>query len=79
MARNPRDDDVMSNDSSSEVNSDVSSSYEHIKFDDGIDQRDTNHTSCAVSQSDVTVSRIHSSTEWLVPVMVQLALRLYPR
>ena len=52
MASNPRDDDVMSNDSSSDVNSDVSSSLEQIKLDDGIDQRDTNHTSCAVSQSD---------------------------
>ena len=52
VARNPRDDDVMSNDSSSDVNNDVSSSLEQITFDDGIDQRDTNHTSCAVSQSD---------------------------
>ena len=52
MARNLRDDDFMSNDSSSDVNSDVSSSLEQITFDDGIDQRDTNHTSCAVSQSD---------------------------
>ena len=42
----------MSNDSSSDVNSDVSSSLDQITFDDGIDQRDTNHTSCAVSQSD---------------------------
>ena len=52
VARNTRDDDVMSNDSSSDVNSDFSSSLEQITFDDSIDQRDTNHTSCAVSQSD---------------------------
>ena len=52
MARNPRDDDVMSNDSSSDADSDISSSLDQITFDDGIDQRDTNHTSCAVSQSD---------------------------
>ena len=52
VARNPRDDDVMSNDLSSDVNSDVSSSLEQITLDDGIDQRDTNHTSCAVSQND---------------------------
>ena len=52
MTRNPRDDDVIFNDSSSDVNSDVSSSLEQIMFDDDIDQRDTNHTSCAVSQSD---------------------------
>ena len=52
MARNPRNDDVMSNYSSSDVNSDVSSSLEQIKLDDGINQRDTNLTSCAVSQSD---------------------------
>ena len=52
MARNPRDDDVMSNDSSSDVSSDVSSGLEKITVDDGIDRRDTNHTSCAVSQSD---------------------------
>ena len=51
VARNPRYDDVMSNDSSSDVNSDVGSSLEQITVDDGIDQRDTNHTSCAVSQS----------------------------
>ena len=35
-----------------DVDSDVSSSLEQITFDDGVDQRDTNHTSCAVSQSD---------------------------
>ena len=52
MARNPRDDDVMSNDSSPDVNSDVSSGLEQITVDDGTDQSDTNHTSCAVSQSD---------------------------
>ena len=52
VARNPRDDDVMSNDSSSDVNSDVSSVLEQITVDDGIDRRDTNHTSCAVSRSD---------------------------
>ena len=52
VARNPRDEDVMSNDSSSDVNSDVSSGLEQITVDDGIYQRDTNHTSCAVSQSD---------------------------
>ena len=52
VARNPRDEDVMSNDSSSDVNSDVSSGLEQITVDDGIDRRDTNHTSCAVSQSD---------------------------
>ena len=51
-ALNPRDEDFMSNDSSSYVNSDVSSSLEQIKLDDGINQRDTNLTSCAVSQSD---------------------------
>ena len=39
----------MSNESSSDVNSDVSSSLEQITFDA---ERDTNHTSCAVSQSD---------------------------
>ena len=49
VACNPRDDGFRSNDSSSDVNSDVSSSLEQITFDDGIDQRDTNHTSCAVS------------------------------
>ena len=48
MTRNPRDDDVMLNDLSSDVNSDVSSSLEQITFDA---ERDTNHTSCAVSQS----------------------------
>ena len=53
MARNPRDDDVIYNDSSSDVDSDVSSGLEQIMFNDGIDQRDTNHTSCAVLQSDV--------------------------
>ena len=42
----------MSNDSSSDVNRDVSSSLKQFTFDDGIDQRDTNHTSCAVSRSD---------------------------
>ena len=42
----------MSNDSSPYVNSDVSSSLEQLTFDDGIDHRDANHTSCAVSQSD---------------------------
>ena len=52
VVRNPHDDDVMSNYSSSDVNSDVSSSLEQIKLDDGINQRDTNLTSCAVSQSD---------------------------
>ena len=52
VARNPRDDNVMSNDSSSDVNSNVSSGLEQITVDDGIYQRDTNHTSCAVSQSD---------------------------
>ena len=52
VARNPRDDDVMSNDSSSDVNSDVSSSLEQITVDNGINQRDTNHIACAVSQSD---------------------------
>ena len=52
MARNPRDDDVMSNDSSSNVNSDVISGLEQITLDDGIGPRDTNHTSSAVSQSD---------------------------
>ena len=52
VARNPCDDDVMSNDSSAYVNIDVRSNLEQITFDDGIDQRDTNHTSCAVSQSD---------------------------
>ena len=49
VARNPRDDDVMSNDSSSDVNSDVSSSLDQITFDDDIDQKDTNHIACAVS------------------------------
>ena len=39
----------MSADLSSDVNSDVSSSLEQISFDA---ERDTNHTSCAVSQSD---------------------------
>ena len=43
VARNPRDDDVMSNDSSSDVNSDVSSALERITFYDGIYQRDKNH------------------------------------
>ena len=52
VARNPRDDDVMSNDSSSDVNSDVSSGLEQVTVDDGIDQRDSNYTSCAISQSD---------------------------
>ena len=52
VERNPRDDEVMSNDSSSDVNSDVSSSLEQMTFDDGIDQRDTHHTSGAVSQRD---------------------------
>ena len=52
VARNPRDDDVMSNDSSSDVNSDVSSCLEKITLDDGIDQRDMNQTTCDVSQSD---------------------------
>ena len=52
MARNPRDDDVMSNDSSSDVNSDVSSGLEQLTFDDGIDHRDTDHISYPVSQSD---------------------------
>ena len=52
VARNPRDDDVMSNDSSSDVNSDVSSSLEQITFDDNIDRRDTNNASFDVSQSD---------------------------
>ena len=52
VTRNPRDDDVIFNDSLSDVNSDVSSSLEQIMFDDDIDQRDKNHTSCAVSQSD---------------------------
>ena len=42
----------MSNESSLDVNSEVISSLEKITFDDGIEQRDTNHTSCAVSQSD---------------------------
>ena len=51
MVRNPRDDNVMSNDSSSDANSDVTSGLEQITFDDGIDQRDTNHISCAMSQS----------------------------
>ena len=37
VARNPRDEDVMSNDSSLDVNSDVSSGLEQITFDDGID------------------------------------------
>ena len=50
MARNPRDDDVMSNDSSSDVDSDVSSSLEQIKVDNGINQRDTNHIACAVTK-----------------------------
>ena len=50
VARNSRDDDVIFNDSSSDVNSDVSSSLEQITFDDGVDQRDTNHTSCCVTK-----------------------------
>ena len=52
MVRNPHDDDVTSNELSSDVGSEVISKLEQITFDDGIDQRDTNHTSCAVSQSD---------------------------
>ena len=52
MARNPRDDNVMSNESSSDVDSDMSSSSEQITLDDGIYQRDTNHIACAVSQRD---------------------------
>ena len=52
VARNPRNDDVMSNYSSSDVNSDVSSSLDQITFDDDIDQKDTNHIVRAVSQSD---------------------------
>ena len=42
----------MSNDSSSDVNSDVSSGLEQLTFDDGIDHRDTDHISYPVSQSD---------------------------
>ena len=52
MARNSRDDDVMSNDSSQDVDSDVSSSLEKITFDDGIDRRNTDHIAYLVSQSD---------------------------
>ena len=52
VARNQRDDDVMSNYSSSDVDSDVSSSLWQITFDDGIDQRDTNHIACSVAQSN---------------------------
>ena len=52
VVRNPHDDDVTSNELSSDVGSEVISKLEQITFDDGIDQRDTNHTSCAVSQSD---------------------------
>ena len=78
MARNPRDDDVMSNDSSSDVNSDVSSSLEKIKVDDGIDQRDTNHTSCAVSQSDNDYQRYTLVNGVTGACDGTLALRLYP-
>ena len=43
---------VMSTEFSLDVDSDISSSLEQIKSDDDIDQKDMNHTSCAVSQSD---------------------------
>ena len=42
----------MSTEFSLDVDSDISSSLEQIKSDDDIDQKDMNHTSCAVSQSD---------------------------
>ena len=59
VARNPRDDDVTSNDSSS----DVSSGLEQITFDDGIDPeiRITHRVLCYKVM--MTVSCIHSSTE----------------
>ena len=52
VASSPRDNDIISNDSSSDVDSDVSSSLEQITFDGGIYQRDMKHIACPVSQSD---------------------------
>ena len=52
MARNTRDDEVMSNDLSSNVDRDISSSLEPIKVDDDIDQKDTFHIARARSQRD---------------------------
>uniref|UniRef100_M4B4I1 Uncharacterized protein n=1 Tax=Hyaloperonospora arabidopsidis (strain Emoy2) TaxID=559515 RepID=M4B4I1_HYAAE len=42
----------MSTDLSSDFDCDIISSLEKITFKDGIDQKDTNHIVCAVSQSD---------------------------
>ena len=52
VAHNPRDDDVMSTDLSSDVDSDMKSRLEKTAFDGYNNQNDTNHIACAVSQSD---------------------------
>ena len=79
VARNPRGYDVISNDSSSDVNNDVSYILKQINFDDGIDQRDTNHTSYAVSQSDDDC-QLYTLVNGVTGVCDgKLALRLYPR
>ena len=52
VTRNLRDENFMSTDLSSDVDSNISSSLDKITFDDGIFQRDTNHIVCNVSQSD---------------------------
>ena len=52
MTRNLRDENFMSTDLSSDVDSDMKSRLEKTAFDGYNNQNDTNHIACAVSQSD---------------------------
>ena len=50
VARILRDDDVMSNDLSSDADSNISSSFEKITSDGDIDQKATNYSACCVTK-----------------------------
>ena len=79
VARNPHDNDVMSNEMSSDVYSDIIYTIEQITFDDGINPKDTSHKARAVSQGDDDFQLYTLVNGVMVSVMIRLALRLYPR